>query len=539
MSSPSVHDTSSCFNTCSELPSEAQLVTFDGERHNPASASAPVPTSTQETLVEFMCEGYGKCCKSKTGLVAHRQVQVRGSVSKNMAAQSACADCHRLFPMKTDLSQNHRYAHPTQHNADKLDRVKTSSARWSQQESQSFAGLTDKLYPSCETQPPSWQDWRNIFLVDRLSVAKPGGKKSVTTDSSCRNCSVSGAYPVEAISTNRYNKELSNTEDGTSVRARLSPRVIPPNGLKSTSDIVHWIRLPKDSSFSCIHAGRREVLVIQSLSSALSIWTSRRKKYCPRIRIKCSKSVFRSESKVARKLGTLRHLRIPSSRTGEHLFRHRSRLTYRRVTVNGTGIILDGRGVTVWSEKKQKYVRLFHRQHKAMYALNLASLDSYCGYRIELNGPSKVHRHDDNEDRLGGECRTLSTLQQQKGDFRKMTVAGHLQCGTVNTSFQRRTSTHTQNGMRKTSTIAKTNAIGHAISHTYRESSKRKLFLKIHIDSVTGGVNPKIIAIVPSHPYSLKSNIRSTCSEVPHYDAAPVFLLKAVARPRIPIIYPP
>ncbi|GAA49892.1 hypothetical protein CLF_103749 [Clonorchis sinensis] len=42
-----------------------------------------------------------------------------------------------------------------------------------------------------------------------------------------------------------------------------------------------------------------------------------------------------------------------------------------------------------------------------------------------------------------------------------------------------------------------------------------------------------------SHPYSLRSNIRSTCSEVPHYDAASVFLLKAAARPRIPITYLP
>ncbi|GAA53857.1 hypothetical protein CLF_111321 [Clonorchis sinensis] len=31
----------------------------------------------------------------------------------------------------------------------------------------------------------------------------------------------------------------------------------------------------------------------------------------------------------------------------------------------------------------------------------------------------------------------------------------------------------------------------------------------------------------------------STCSEVSHYDTAPIFLLKAVARPRIPISYPP
>ncbi|GAA56809.1 retrovirus-related Pol polyprotein from type-1 retrotransposable element R2 [Clonorchis sinensis] len=41
---------------------------------------------------------------------------------------------------------------PTQHNADKLSRVKHSGARWSQQESQSLLRLANNLYPSCETQ---------------------------------------------------------------------------------------------------------------------------------------------------------------------------------------------------------------------------------------------------------------------------------------------------------------------------------------------------------------------------------------------------
>ncbi|GAA52320.1 retrovirus-related Pol polyprotein from type-1 retrotransposable element R2 [Clonorchis sinensis] len=69
-----------------------------------------------------------------------------------MVAQLACADCSRLFPMKIGLSQHRRHAHPTQHNADKLSRVKHSGARWSQQESQSLLRLANNLYPSCETQ---------------------------------------------------------------------------------------------------------------------------------------------------------------------------------------------------------------------------------------------------------------------------------------------------------------------------------------------------------------------------------------------------
>ncbi|GAA51278.1 endonuclease-reverse transcriptase [Clonorchis sinensis] len=69
-----------------------------------------------------------------------------------MVARLACADCSRLFPTKIGLSQHRRHAHPTQHNADKLSRVKYSGAHWSQQESQSLLRLANNLYPSFETQ---------------------------------------------------------------------------------------------------------------------------------------------------------------------------------------------------------------------------------------------------------------------------------------------------------------------------------------------------------------------------------------------------
>ncbi|GAA54438.1 endonuclease-reverse transcriptase [Clonorchis sinensis] len=69
-----------------------------------------------------------------------------------MSTQLACPDCSRFFPTKIGLSQHRRYAHPTQNNADKLSRVKYSSARWSQQESQLLLRLANNLYPSCDTQ---------------------------------------------------------------------------------------------------------------------------------------------------------------------------------------------------------------------------------------------------------------------------------------------------------------------------------------------------------------------------------------------------
>ncbi|GAA50884.1 retrovirus-related Pol polyprotein from type-1 retrotransposable element R2 [Clonorchis sinensis] len=128
------------------------LVTFDNVHYKTSGASAPVPTSTQERLVGLTCEECGKWCKSKAGLVAHHRVHDNESVGTNMVAQLACADCSRLFPTKIGLSQHRRHAHPTQHNADKLSRVKHSGARWSQQDSQSLLRLANNLYPSCETQ---------------------------------------------------------------------------------------------------------------------------------------------------------------------------------------------------------------------------------------------------------------------------------------------------------------------------------------------------------------------------------------------------
>ncbi|GAA57523.1 retrovirus-related Pol polyprotein from type-1 retrotransposable element R2 [Clonorchis sinensis] len=128
------------------------LVTFDNVHYKTSGASAPVPTSTQERFVGLKCEECGKWCKSKAGLVAHHRVHDSDSVGTNMVAQLACADCSRLFPTKIGLSQHRRHAHPTQHNADKLSRVKHSGARWSQQESQSLLRLANNLYPSCETQ---------------------------------------------------------------------------------------------------------------------------------------------------------------------------------------------------------------------------------------------------------------------------------------------------------------------------------------------------------------------------------------------------
>ncbi|GAA52618.1 hypothetical protein CLF_108459 [Clonorchis sinensis] len=109
-----------------------------------------VPTNTQERLLGRTCEEFGNCSKSKAGLVAHDRVHDNQNVGTNMVAQLACADCSRLFPTKVGQSQYRRHAHTTQHNAGKLDLVKYSGARWSQQES--LLHLANNLCPSCGTQ---------------------------------------------------------------------------------------------------------------------------------------------------------------------------------------------------------------------------------------------------------------------------------------------------------------------------------------------------------------------------------------------------
>ncbi|GAA52252.1 endonuclease-reverse transcriptase [Clonorchis sinensis] len=80
------------------------------------------------------------------------RVHDNDGVGTNMVAQLACTDCSRLFPTKIGLSQHRRHAQLTQHNADKLGRVKYSGARWSQQKSQSLLRLANNLYRSCGTQ---------------------------------------------------------------------------------------------------------------------------------------------------------------------------------------------------------------------------------------------------------------------------------------------------------------------------------------------------------------------------------------------------
>ncbi|KAG5442128.1 hypothetical protein CSKR_111475 [Clonorchis sinensis] len=88
-----------------------------------ATCDGVVPTSAQERLVGLTCEECSRCCKSKVGLVAHHRVHDNESIGTNMVAYLACADCSRLFPTNIGLSRHRRQAHPTQHNADKLDRL--------------------------------------------------------------------------------------------------------------------------------------------------------------------------------------------------------------------------------------------------------------------------------------------------------------------------------------------------------------------------------------------------------------------------------
>ncbi|GAA48178.1 endonuclease-reverse transcriptase [Clonorchis sinensis] len=142
------------------------LFGFDNEHHEASGTSpSPVPTGTQERLVGFTCEECGKCCKSKAGLVVHHRARDNESFGTNMVVKLACAECSRLFPTKIGLSQHRRHAHPTQHNADKLSRVKHSGARWPHQESQSLLHLANNLYLFRGTQ---------TALFARLEQCFPG-----------------------------------------------------------------------------------------------------------------------------------------------------------------------------------------------------------------------------------------------------------------------------------------------------------------------------------------------------------------------------
>ncbi|GAA53716.1 hypothetical protein CLF_110876 [Clonorchis sinensis] len=83
----------------------------------------------QARLLKLMCEECDSCCKRKASLIDHGPPQVHGSVGTTVFSQSACADCSRLFPMNTELSHLHLHAHPVQHNANELSRVKNSECQ--------------------------------------------------------------------------------------------------------------------------------------------------------------------------------------------------------------------------------------------------------------------------------------------------------------------------------------------------------------------------------------------------------------------------
>ncbi|GAA57827.1 polyprotein, partial [Clonorchis sinensis] len=69
-----------------------ELVTFDDVHHESSGASAPVPTSAQDRLVGLTCEGCGKCCKSKAGVVAHHRVHDSDSVEFHADISLASVD---------------------------------------------------------------------------------------------------------------------------------------------------------------------------------------------------------------------------------------------------------------------------------------------------------------------------------------------------------------------------------------------------------------------------------------------------------------
>ncbi|GAA57878.1 hypothetical protein CLF_113305 [Clonorchis sinensis] len=100
-----------------------------------------VPISTQERLVGLTCEECGKYCKSKASMVAHHRVHD----NENCTGSTP--------PART----------PTQHNADKLGRVKDSGVSWSQQESKSILHLANNLKPSYDTQTALFMRFGQYF----------------------------------------------------------------------------------------------------------------------------------------------------------------------------------------------------------------------------------------------------------------------------------------------------------------------------------------------------------------------------------------
>ncbi|KER26904.1 hypothetical protein T265_13915, partial [Opisthorchis viverrini] len=295
------------------------LVTFDNVYYESSGASAPVPTSTQESLVGFTCEECGKCCKSKAGFVAHHRVHDNGSVGTNTVAQLACADCSRLFPTKIGLSQHRRHAHPTQHNADKLGRVKYSSTRWSQQESQSLLRLANNLYPSCGTQTELFTRLEQYFpgrsaisIKTRLRVLNWQAQQDET----------SSGEPEQTISqTTAYSSEADDYSVWFKQTVDCTVSLLKSHADRSLAS-VDLLAFPRG-----LQSG---IMTPEQVLSLLNLHASRTFPHTwkTELRTPTSTSFIKPDLIAVR----------------EH-----------RATIIDVSIVSDGRGVIVWNGKKQKY----------------------------------------------------------------------------------------------------------------------------------------------------------------------------------------
>ncbi|GAA53523.1 retrovirus-related Pol polyprotein from type-1 retrotransposable element R2, partial [Clonorchis sinensis] len=361
------------------------LLTFDNVRYKTSGASAPVPTSTQERLVGLTCEECGKWCKSKAGLVAHHRVHDNDSVGTNVVAQLACADCSRLFPTKIGLSQHRRHAHPTQRNADKLSRVKHSGARWSQQESQSLLRLANNLYPSCETQTALFARLEQYFPGQSAISIKTRLRKTVSR----RRRQLAHRMPANRKQIRRANYAAIQTlyhqrrKDAASAvldgswkdlyKGNCGP---PPDAEQYWKQVLSApkhvdsrpsrVIVPSDWSLIEPITGEEVGRTVRSMGNS----SPGLDKLTPRMlrRFNANSCLVTHDARCARHNRIARELAERLRRPGHTVSEELSALTStsfikpdltavqdRRATVIDVSIVSDGRGVTVWNEKKQTY----------------------------------------------------------------------------------------------------------------------------------------------------------------------------------------
>ncbi|GAA54872.1 retrovirus-related Pol polyprotein from type-1 retrotransposable element R2 [Clonorchis sinensis] len=219
---------------------QTELTTlFDSVHYESSGASAPVPTSTQESFMGLTCEECGKCCKSKAGLVAHHRVHGNDSVGHFHTPGKLYPDAIVSYPIGCRSTES-KSAEPTKLPSRPYTTKdgKVQRLLWSM----GHGRIYTKGKRDCNDRQ------HLLKLLDKVTRAPLKGH---------RKTELTRYYLIPRL---KYSLMLGNVHRNTFKRLDNCIR----------QSIRGWLRLPKDTPISYLHAGKQHGgLGIPSLSATI------------------------------------------------------------------------------------------------------------------------------------------------------------------------------------------------------------------------------------------------------------------------------